>query len=68
MQTNRTSHTKSADPELRYSLSRLGTWLSLTSRALLLPLDPLPAIQLSEGLGRLLQFGDEELNVVQEVI
>lgn len=42
--------------------------LALTSRALLLALSFLPAVQLSEGLGRLLQFGDEELDVIQQVV
>lgn len=50
------------------TLRLTGSALALTSRAFLLALGPLPAVQLSKGLSRLLQFGDEELNVVQQVV
>lgn len=50
------------------TLRLTGSALALTSRAFLLALGPLPAVQLSEGLSRLLQFGDEELDVVQQVV
>lgn len=45
-----------------------GSGLALTSRAPLLALSFLPAVEFSEGLSRLLQFGDEELNVIQQVV
>lgn len=50
------------------TLRLTGSGLALTSRAPLLALSFLPAVELSEGLGRLLQFGDEELNVIQQVV
>lgn len=50
------------------TLGLTGSRLALTSRTFLLALGPLPAVQLSEGLGRLLQLGDEELDVVQQVV
>lgn len=50
------------------TLRLTGSGLALTSRAPLLALSFLPAVEFSEGLGRLLQFGDEELNVIQQVV
>lgn len=50
------------------TLRLTGRVLALTSRAFLLALGPLPAVQLSKGLSRLLQFCDEELDVVQQVV